>query len=318
MSKISVAAAAPPSARLRVLAAGLVLISAICFSGKAVLVKLAYRYDIDSVSLLALRMLFSLPFFVANTWIGRRRYLAKGGAPLADAGHWLAVGALGLSGYYLASLFDFMGLQYVTAGLERLILFLYPTLVLLLTALFFRKRVSRAQYIALALTYGGIALALLDKTHAGHSANLPLGAALVFLSGLMYAIYMVGSSRYISIMGPLYYTSAAMLAATAAILIHYGFSSSGDFDALWRHPAGLYGLVAIMAVFSTVLPTLLVSVGIRIIGAGNTAIISSVGPVATIGMGYVFLGETFGGWQIPGTALVLAGVLWISLAKEKP
>ena len=299
------------NSRLRLIAALLVLLSAICFSGKAILVKLSYRYDIDSVSLLTLRMLFSMPFFMINAWLGRRQYLRRPDAvPLAPR-DWLAVVALGLSGYYLASLFDFLGLQYITAGLERLILFLYPTMVLVLSAIFFRKTVSSAQYIALALTYSGVALAMLDKTQLA-GTNMPLGAGFIFLSGLTYAIYMVGSGRYISLMGPVYYTSVAMMAAAVAIFIQHGIQHQWR---LWHYPPGLYGLVLIMAIFSTVLPTLMVSQGIRIIGAANTAIISSIGPVATIVMGYFLLGEHFGGWQIPGTLLVMAGVLWISIKK---
>lgn len=313
MSSPTQIAAPAPSQKLRLIAALLVLLSAICFSGKAVLVKLAYRYEIDSVSLLTLRMIFSLPFFLLNAWIGRQRSIKNGKYEQLSRRDWLNIIALGLSGYYIASLLDFMGLQYITAGLERLILFLYPTMVLLLSAFFLRKAITRAQLIALLLTYGGVAMALLDRTQLGGS-NVPLGALLIFGSGLAYAIYMVGSTKLIIRLGAIRYTSSAMIAASAAIILHHGIAYQW---ALWHYPAEVYGLVLAMAIFATVLPTLMVSEGIRIIGAGNTAIISSVGPVATIAMGYVFLGEQFGGWQIPGTLLVLAGVLWISGVKSK-
>lgn len=302
-----------PTQKRRIIASLLVLLSAICFSGKAILVKLAYHHPIDSVSLLTLRMMFALPFFLINAWIGKQRQLKSGKVDQLSARDWLAVIALGLSGYYLASLFDFMGLQYITAGLERLILFLYPTMVLILSAVFLRKAITSAQYVALALTYGGVAMALLDRTQLGGS-NLPLGALLIFMSGLAYAIYMVGSTPYIVRMGPMRYTSTAMIAASTAIILHHGVVYQWQ---LWHYPAEVYWLVAAMAIFATVLPTLMVSEGIRIIGAGNTAIISSIGPVATIAMGSIFLGEHFGGWQIPGTLLVMGGVLWISTAKSK-
>lgn len=311
--KINTAENVAGDTQLRALAAFMVLLSAIGFSGKAVLVKLAYRFEIDTVSLLALRMLFSLPFFIINARIGYLRQQRKNKLPLnITAGNWLQIAALGISGYYLASLFDFIGLQYVSAGLERLILFLYPTIVLVLSAFFFGKKIQPAQYVALFLTYAGIALAMLDTTQASGNNTL-LGAVFIFGSALTYAIYLVGSVRFISLLGSLYYTSVAMIVASTAILIHHAWVGGWQ---LWHYPADLYMLVAIMAIFSTVLPTLLVSEGLRIIGAGNTAIISSFGPVATIFMGYMFLDEPFGGWQIPGTILVLAGVLWISLAKR--
>ncbi len=305
--------ASTPSQKLRLIASLLVLLSAICFSAKAVLVKMAYRYDIDSVSLLTLRMIFSLPFFLFNAWLGKRRHKQAGDYVPLTRRQWLSVVALGLSGYYLASLFDFMGLFYITAGLERLILFIYPTIVLLLSAFFLRKPITSAQYVALVLTYGGIAVALLEGADMGGS-NVPLGATLIFLSALAYAIYMVGSTKHILRMGAMRYTSTAMIAASIAIILHHGVIYHWK---LGHYPAEVYGLVLIMAIFSTVLPTLMVSEGIRIIGAGNTALISSIGPVATIVMGYIFLGETFGGWQIPGTILVMAGVLWISGIKKK-
>lgn len=299
------------SQKLRLIASLLVLFSAICFSGKAILVKLAYRHEIDSVTLLTLRMIFSLPFFLVNAWIGKYRHKKSGNYEGLSWRDWLNIIALGLSGYYIASLFDFMGLQYITAGLERLILFLYPTMVLLLSSFFLRKAITRTQLGALLLTYAGVAMALLDRAQLGGN-NVMLGAALIFGSGLAYAIYMVGSTKYIVRLGPMRYTSTAMIAASIAIILNHGLVYQWK---LWHYPAEVYWLVLAMAIFATVLPTLLVSEGIRVIGAGNTAIISSIGPVATIFMGYIFLGESFGGWQIPGTLLVMGGVLWISLKK---
>mgnify|MGYP001240080041 CR=1 FL=1 len=313
MSIITPSASSSPSQKVRIIASLLVLLSAICFSAKAVLVKLAYRFEIDSVSLLTLRMLFSLPFFLFNAWIGKRRQQQSDQYTPLSRRDWMSIAVFGLSGYYIASLFDFMGLQYITAGLERLILFIYPTMVLLLSAFFLRKAIVRIQYIALALTYGGVAVALLDRSELGGS-NVPLGATLIFISALAYAIYMVGSTKYILRMGAVRYTSTAMIIASIAIILHHTVTHPWN---LMDYPPGLYGLVLAMAIFSTVLPTLLVSEGIRIIGASNTAIISSIGPIATIAMGYIFLGERFGGWQIPGTALVLAGVLLISTSKKK-
>lgn len=298
--------------RRRILAALMVLVSAICFSGKAIMIKLAYRYSIDSVSLLTLRMLFSLPFFVLNAWIGNYRMHGQPDAKPLLWRDWIAIIALGFSGYYCASLLDFLGLQYITAGLERLILYLYPTMVLLMSAFFFQKKVTRNQFIALGLTYLGIAVALVDPSQLGGGKNLWLGISLIFFSGFTYAIYLVGSGAYVSRVGSMRYTSYAMIAATVAIVIHSAFLNQLQ---LWHYPAPVYWLVLIMAIFSTVLPTLMISEGIRIIGASNTSIIGSIGPVATISLGYLFLGETFGVWQMFGTLFVIIGVLWISLSK---
>ncbi len=298
--------------RRRIIAAVMVLVSAVCFSGKAVIIKIAYKYSIDSVSLLTLRMLFSLPFFILNAWIGNYRTHGRPDAQPLKWRDWLGIIGLGFSGYYCASLLDFLGLQYITAGLERLILYLYPTMVLLMTSFFFGKKISRNQYIALGLTYLGIAVALLDPSKLSAGPNLWLGVFLIFISGLTYAIYLVGSGAYLARIGSIRYTSYAMIAATAAIVLHSAFLNHLQ---LWGHPAPVYWLVLIMAIFSTVLPTLMISEGVRIIGAGNTSIIGSIGPVATIGLGYIFLGEVFGFWQMLGTVLVITGVLWISLKR---
>lgn len=296
--------------RRRLVAAALVLLAALCFSAKAVLVKLAFRRGIDDVSLLTLRMSFSLPFFAAlAAWSGRRGERAGPRMRLRD---WSTVVALGLSGYYVASALDFKGLAYISAGLERLILFLYPTLVLALSAIFLETRVTRAQLSALALTYGGVALALLDRAQLAAGSDVPLGATLVFLSGLAYAIYLVGSGPFITRLGSLRYTSIAMIAAAVGSIVHHGLSRGW---ALFHYSGSVYAIAAIMALFSTVLPTIMMNEAVGIIGAGNVAIIGSVGPVATVALGYLVLDERFGAWQALGTALVILGVLRASLAR---
>lgn len=298
--------------RSRVIAAVLVLIAALCFSAKAVLVKLAYRYEIDSISLLTLRMVFSLPFFLGIAIWAKQKALRENRHIELSLRDWAAIFSFGLCGYYLASMLDFMGLFYITAGLERLILFLYPTMVLAINALFLKKPITRTQWIALALTYGGVSLALLDRSQLGLGSNVPLGTVLIFFSGLTYAIYLVGSGQYIAKVGSLRYTCLAMIAASIGIIVQHGIMYQW---ALWHFPAQIYTLSIIMAIFSTVLPTFLMSEAIRVIGSSNVAIIGSVGPVATIVMGYFLLGESFGMWQFLGTILVIIGVLRISLKK---
>ena len=295
--------------RSQVLAAGLILFSALCFSAKAVMIKLAYRYAVDSVSLLTLRMLFALPFFLIVAWRTRSKGDSAKKIRFKDL---LEISVYGMLGYYFASLYDFMGLQYITASLERLVLFLYPTIVLFLSAALFRKRITRVQIIALALTYGGIALAFLDGQAIMRGEQVLFGGFLIFLSAIAYALYMVGASVLLPRYGSMRYTALAVSAGWIAIIIQHGVQFQWD---LWGFPLEVYGLCLLMAIFSTVLPVFLVSEGIRIIGATNSAIIASIGPISTIALGYWFLGEGFGVWQLIGTLLVTVGVVYISLAK---
>ncbi|MCB9082315.1 MAG: EamA family transporter [Lewinellaceae bacterium] len=300
--------------RQQLLAAALVLLGAVLFSAKAIVVKLAYHYPVDSISLLALRMLFALPFYLAMAgWVRFRRKQLLQENPVRSR-DWVWIALYGLAGYYLASLFDFLGLQYITAGLERLILFLYPTLVLVLSALFLRQRILRTQLIALVITYSGIFIAFLDPDVWVHSEHLWLGAGLIFLCSLTYAIYLMGSGTLIPRLGTLRYTSLAMSIACVGVLTHHGIVLHFR---LFHFPAEVYYLALFMAVFSTVLPTFLIGEGIRVIGASNTSILGSIGPVATIVMAYFVLGESFGWWQLLGTVVVTGGVMYISLVKPR-
>lgn len=291
--------------------AGFAFAGAILFSAKAVFVKWAYRYDIDPVSLLTLRMLLSLPFFlVVAAWVRpalrQQRFRPKG---------WAGLIGLGLLGFYLASLLDFIGLQYISASLERLILFVYPTLVVLLSVVFLRKPIRRVHYLALLLTYAGIALAFADRLEVGGENKLLIGATWVFGAALAYALYLIGGEKLIPRMGALRFTANAMLIACAGVLSHQ-WVLHGSLNLLgWGRE--VYLLALCMALFSTVLPTFLFSKGIQYIGASNTAIVGSIGPVSTIVLAWYFLDEPISWWQLGGTALVVLGVSLISLQKGK-
>lgn len=300
--------AARDGAPLGLLLAGL---GAIGFSGKAVLIKLAYAYPVDAVTLLALRMLLALPFFAAlAVWSGRNQ------AYRMQRSDWIAIFGLGFLGYYLASYLDFLGLQYIPAGLERLILFLYPTMVLLLTALFLRQPVTRLHLLALALSYGGILLVFLDSLRLGDSAAATaLGSVLVFGSALSYAVYLVWGGTLITRLGAARFTAYAMTVASALCILQ--FLLTRPLDALVL-PAPVYGYAVLMAVLSTVFPVWAVSEAIRRVGASRVALVSAVGPVATIFLGSLFLGEAITPIQLAGAALVLAGVLMLSLKKAGP
>ncbi|MFA5170871.1 MAG: DMT family transporter [Sulfuriferula sp.] len=283
----------------------LAILAAVGFSAKAVFVKLAYLVaPIDAITLLALRMAFSLPVFIAVAiWSSRQRHVNC----LHRRDYGLII-ALGFVGYYISSLFDFMGLQYLNAGLERLILFLYPTMTVLLSAALFKHRITRRHIVALTISYVGIGLVFAHEL-SHQSANMLLGASLVFASTLSYSVYLVGAGHAIHKLGTIRFTALAMIAASAFTLIHFGLTH--HISAL-QLPARIYLLSVAMAVFSTVLPVFMLSAAIRLINPGRTSLIGSAGPVATIFMAYLFLGETIGGLQIAGSILVLCGVLLIS------
>jgi drug/metabolite transporter (DMT)-like permease len=285
------------------------LLAAIGFSAKAILVKLAYRDHVDAITLLALRMAFSVPFFIGVAVWSKMRHAA----PLGKQDKLLVL-ALGLIGYYLSSLLDFLGLQYITAGLERLILFLYPTMTVILTALLYRRPIGGKVLVAMGLSYAGIALVFLHAAGVREGDSVVLGGFLVFLSTLSYSTYLVGAGHAIARIGAARFTAYAMVVACAASLLQ--FAVTRPMSAL-DLPLPVYGFAIAMALFSTVLPVFLLSYAIRRIGSGSASLIGSIGPVSTIGMAYVFLGEQLSLLKIIGSALVLAGVMIVSLSSKK-
>jgi len=294
----------PPVNRDAFLGVIFALLAAIGFSAKAIFVKLAYLYPVDAVTLLALRMFFSVPFFIgASLWIKQRHTVSL------NAHDWLLVLGLGLLGYYLSSFLDFLGLQYISAGLERLILFLYPTMTVLLTALIYKRAISRVIIAAMVLSYAGIALVFWHDIGIQEGSIL-LGTSLVFASTLSYSIYLVGAGHTIARIGTMRFTSYAMVVASTASLLQ--FLLVHPLNAL-DLPMRIYELSIAMAIFSTVLPVFLLSFAIRHIGSGSTSLVSSIGPVSTIYMAHVILNEHISILQITGSTLVLAGVLIISL-----
>jgi len=282
---------------------------AIAFSGKAVIIKLAYRHGVDAVTLLALRMLFSAPFFALLGWWASSR---PGIAPVSSGDRRWVV-ALGLVGYYLASYFDFLGLQYVTAALERLLLFVHPTFVVIFSALLFGRRITGRDVFAIAISYAGIVFVFYNDL-ATQSGNVMLGSFWVLLSALFYAAYLIGSGRLVGRVGSLRFASYAGLVSSVAVVAH--FLVTRDARLIAAQPMPVYGLSLLMAVASTVLPIVMTSEGIRRMGASHASIIGSVGPLATIFLGAIFLGEPVTGVQLAGAVLVLAGVLVISLARK--
>jgi drug/metabolite transporter (DMT)-like permease len=293
--------------RTLLLGMALAIAGSVLFSAKAIVVKLAYRYQVDPLTLIALRMLFAAPFFALSYW-----WVSRAAAPLRRQDHARLI-VLGVLGYYLASYLDFLGLQYVSAALERLILFLNPTIVLLLSALFLGKRIRRLDVLALALAYAGILLAFVHDVRLEGGA-IALGSAFVFAGAVCYALYLVISGELVKRLGAIRLTSYAMCVSTVAVLLN--FVAVKPLAALVQ-PAPVYWLSLVNATLCTVLPVFAMMLAIERIGAGRASMAAMVGPVSTIALAIVFLGEPVSGWQLAGTVLVLAGVYVLTLQPSR-
>lgn len=282
------------------------LLGAILFSTKAIFVKLAFRdTGVDPVTLLMLRMAFAAPVYIAVIYFGNTRKIFSS----LTRKQKISVFLLGLTGYYFSSLTDFIGLQYLTASLERLILFLYPTFTLLLGAVFLKEKIHRGQIVALALTYAGIALGCIGEVHfEGSAAGFFTGLFFLVLCALSFAVYLIGAGKLIARTGATAFTALAMLSAATGIFVHY--LARADFSTHFTAPLLGYGLL--LGIIATAIPSFMISRGIKSIGAGNSAIVASIGPVSTIIQAHFFLGEPVGLLQILGTLLVIAGIILIS------
>ena len=283
----------------------LAALGAIAFSGKAIIVKLGYRYGTDAVTLLALRMLVAFPFFLLmGFWAARRS------APLSMPDRWRIL-ALGFLGYYLASFLDFAGLAYITATLERLILYLTPTLVALIGWLALGKRISRRQAVALLVSYAGVALAFGHDLQVGGS-SIVLGGMLVFGSALAYALYLVGSGELVARVGAVRLTAYASSVASVLCLLQFVVLRPMHAMVL---PWEVYALSLVNGTLCTVLPVLAVMMAVARIGSALAAQVGMIGPVSTIVLSLLLLGEPMGPWQVAGTVLVMAGVFVVSQQK---
>jgi len=300
--------AADPAAKAqRPIWPGLMLATggAIAFSGKAIIVKLAYRYGVDAVTLIMYRMLFSLPMFLLLSW-----WAGRGKPPLTRR-DLITVAGLGFSGYYLASFLDFAGLAYITASLERLILYLNPTLVLALGLVVFKRKVTRKQLFALAVSYSGVLMVFgHEVTLAG--AHVALGAVLVFASAVSYAVYLVYSGEEVKRLGALRLTGLAT--TVACVLCIAQFVILRPVSAMVVAPEVIW-LSVLNATLCTFMPVLMVMMAIERIGAPMAAQTGMIGPMSTILMGVLILGEPFTAWVAAGTVLVLAGI-WL-LARSR-
>jgi drug/metabolite transporter (DMT)-like permease len=281
------------------------LFGGIAFSGKAIIVKLAYRHGVDAITLIMYRMLFALPLFVLLAW-----WAGRGKPPLTRR-DWAAVCGLGFSGYYLASTLDFAGLQYISASLERLILYLNPTLVLALSVLLFKHKVSGRQLLALAVSYAGVLLVFVHELDF-NGAGTVLGAGLVFASAVSYAVYLCFSGEEVRRLGALRLTGLAT--TVACVLCIAQFLVLRPLSAAIVAPE-VIGLSLLNATLCTFAPVLMVMMAIERIGATLTAQTGMIGPLSTLAMGVLILGEPFNAWIVAGTVLVLGGVWMLARAR---
>ena len=276
------------------------MVGAVLFSSKGILIKFAYRYPVDALGLMGIRMAIALPFYLLIYQFYVRKH-----HPVALTGtSKLIISSLGLLGYLAASYLDFLGLHWISASLERILLYLYPTFVLAIGWLFLKKSATGTQMVALAFTYLGIVVLFYPEVQSTQK-NLLLGAGLVTASALAFALFMLGSERCIRTYGSVRFTSLAMIAASMGVMLGAGLFSKTDFVHL---PSQVYGIGFLLALFCTIIPTYLVAFGVGILGASTSSILSGVGPVSAILMAQAWLGESLLPEQWIGVLLVLVGV----------
>lgn len=285
--------------------------AAVFFSAKAIFIKLIYAHGVDATTTFALRMMVALPFFLALGW-----WCGTAGLKSIGRRDWWGMAACGLLGFYLSSYLDFIGLTYIPASLERLILFLYPTFVVLLSWAIFRTKLTAAQAMSLVLSYSGVLLCVWDNLRIeGDPSGLAIGVAFTLTSAFTYACYVVASARIVPRVGSMRFTSYASSVACGFSIAHF-FVTHGVESLVV--PGIVYAYALGMGTVSTVLPILLVAEALRRLGANQVALISTLGPIATLAMAALILGEKITATQMGGAALVIAGVMLVSLRRQSP
>ncbi len=282
------------------------VLGAIAFSGKAIIIKLAYRHGVDAVTLIMYRMLFALPFFLVMAW-----WAGRGKPPLSRRDV-LALVLLGMSGYYLSSFLDFLGLQYISASLERLILYLSPTMVMLLGLLIYKRSITRWQALGMAVSYSGIVLVFAHEI-ALQGSDAVLGASLVFVSALLYAIYLVYSGELVQRLGSLRLVGWATTVACVCCIAQFALLRPMSAALV---PTAVLGLSLINALVCTVAPVLMIMMAVERVGPGITSQAGMVGPIATLLMGVLILDEALTLWVIGGAALVISGIYIFSRGRS--
>lgn len=288
--------------------------AAFLFSTKAIFIKQAYALspNVDATVLMALRMGSALPFFLLISWFSRKSYSG------IDWKDWLQLTAAGLLGYYFASWLDFKGLMYISASLERIILFLYPTLTVIASSVIFRQRLSLQTLFAIALSYGGTVIVMLqEQSNTPHEGSFWLGASLVFASAVAFAAYLLMTPKLIIKFGSWHYNGLALSIACLGTLAHFASAIPQPLQLVAALPLSVWGYGIALGFFVTVLPTILMMQSIARLGAAQSAMIASIGPILTILLAVAFLDEHLNAIQWFGCLLNIAGVLMITLSKKK-
>ncbi|TLD71147.1 hypothetical protein FEM03_09565 [Phragmitibacter flavus] len=302
------------SLRTSLITFAIVATSSLFFCSKAIFVKLAYRYDLDAVTVLALRMAIALPFFLIGGYLNSRS--RKNDTVPLTGKDWLHLAALGFCGWYLSSVVNFIGLQHVSVSLERMILYTYPSLVVIGSVLFLGKPMRARIIIAMLVSYLGIVIAYQAEatSHLGQNNNTLLGATLIFISAVTYAIFVLLSGQMVKRIGPTRFTSCVVGFSAVFVLIH--FALTHPISALTNLPPGAYGCGVLLAILGTVIPSYLFGIGIQRAGSQAFAIIGMIGPLGTVVLAWFLLGETINPIQVLGLLLTLAGGVAVSLVKS--
>lgn len=284
----------------------------ICFCSKGVLIKLSFLAKADPLTVLALRMAFAFPVFLICAWV--LNWKSEEALTRRD---WGSILGFGFIGYYFSPLVNFAGLQYVSVGLERMLLYTYPTFVVMGGLFFFRERVSTPTWLAVGLTYVGIVVAYSGEAAAsGETRWIVFGAALILMSALSYSFFVLFSRRMILRLGAIRFTANVLCVSCLFTFLHYGVT--GRYQVLANVSPEAYRYALILAVFGTVVPSFLLGVGLRRAGAQRFAVLSTIGPVATVLLAWAFLGESVNQYQLAGLAITLGGGVMVSLTKAKP
>lgn len=296
------------NSRSHILGIVFVIVGSIAYSAKAIFVKLALGYGVDPLTILSMRMLVAAPIFALILYQAYPSSEVRVKINFKD--HMMLI-LTALLGFYMSSMLDFYGLQYITASLERIVLFSYPAMVVVFSALLFKKTITKQKFYALIICYLGLVLAFISEL-GQNQANLLLGSLLILACAVTFSFYYIGSERLILIFGSRVFTAYAMLVATAATSIHFLFTRpiAGFYQAV-----DFYLIIFGMAIFSTVVPTIMLSEGIKRIGASSAAIVSIVGPFSTIVLAALILGESMSILQILGGMLVVTGILLLGNQK---
>jgi drug/metabolite transporter (DMT)-like permease len=306
----------------------LIVIATLLFSSKAIFIKLAYRYDVNPDTLITLRMLFSLPFYLFIALKARRTYAqgyAQGHTQPLSVKTLFAIASTCICGYYLASVLDLYGLQYISASLERLILYAYPSLIVILSALLFKKPMGLSLLVCITIIYLGLLLVFFNdanvinndiivNTMLGKFSPVTIGSTLVFCSAIMFAVYMIGSEQLMRSLPSRLFTSYGMLATCITIAIH--FLIRQPIDQLTTQVTPVYLIAGVLAIFCTVVPSFLLSAGIQKIGAATAGAVGCVGPIATLILSFLLLNEPITAMQIIGFAIVISAVVKLGKLKK--